>query len=127
MPVVEDPFDSILEEMKAIRRKKRQDYSNPYVDPGGTGLANLIKQGWEGVVVRMQDKMDRLNGFAVQSIVEGKPKPANETVEDTFLDAANYAILGLILYRQKISWRKSTTINSFPEVKNGSQADTSQA
>ena len=115
MPTNTDDFDMILEEMKAIRRKKRQDYSNPYVDPEGTGLANLLKQGWEGVVVRMQDKMDRLNGFAVQSIVEGRPKPANESVEDAFLDAANYAVLGLMLYRKKSSWRKSTTINSFPE------------
>jgi len=102
----EDEFESVLLEMRAIRKRKRADYSRSYTDPDGTGYANLLKQGWEGVVVRLQDKMDRLNGFSLQSIIEGEAHASNEPVEDAFLDAAVYAILGLILYRRKVSWRK---------------------
>ena len=104
-----DAFEAILKEMLEIRTQKRMDYSRPYADARGDGLANLITTGWEGVVVRLRDKIDRLNGFALQSLIEGKTQATNEPVEDAFLDAANYAVLGLILYRQNVSWRKDGT------------------
>lgn len=102
----EDEFAAILKQMMAIRLLKRSDYSRSYIDPDGTGLANLIGGGWEGVTHRCRDKLDRLNGFALQNIIEKKTAPANEKVEDAFIDLANYAVLGLILFRRKISWRK---------------------
>ena len=104
-----DAFKAILKDMLEIRTRKRTDYSRPYADARGDGLANLITTGWEGVVVRLRDKIDRLNGFALQSLIEGKTQATNEPVEDAFLDAANYAVLGLILYRQNVSWRKDGT------------------
>jgi len=48
---------------------------------------------WQGVVIRLTDKIARLMTFARKGTLQ------NESVEDTFRDIAVYAILGLILYQ----------------------------
>jgi len=102
----DEPFLNIIKEILQIRLKKMQDYSRSYTDSEGLGLANLNLCGWEGVVVRLGDKWSRLNGFALQNLIEGKTEAINEPVEDAFLDSATYSILGLMLYRKGVSWRK---------------------
>lgn len=103
--LTDEAFEGVLQEMRDLRKRKKADYNKPYADDG-SGLGNLRKAGWEGVVIRLQDKLDRLNGFALQSVVEGEAKPLNESVEDSFVDGAIYNILGLICYRARVSWRK---------------------
>ncbi len=48
----------------------------------------------------MTDKISRLRNL----IVRGKNYVSGETMEDTFLDIANYGIIGLIVNRGK--WKK---------------------
>jgi hypothetical protein len=51
-------------------------------------------EGWIGALVRMNDKMRRL-----QKAAQGGTM-ANESVEDSFMDLAVYAVIGLILYQE---------------------------
>ncbi len=90
-------FDSIVNEMKKIHHAKNHDYS------GKDYLSNLIAcertglPAWKGTVVRLQDKMSRLENFTKK----GKLKVKDESVEDTLKDMAVYSILCLILYRNE--------------------------
>ena len=92
----EEHYWKIHEEIKALHKKKGEDYGED-LDP----FANLRSAeafglpAHIGVLVRMEDKMRRLRTFAK------KGKLANESVEDAFLDLANYAMLGLALFREQ--------------------------
>ena len=96
--------------MKKIHSLKSYDYG--FQDP----LANLRLcencgiPAWVGVIVRLSDKLARLYSFCK------KKKLKNESVRDTFLDIANYAILGLILYEESI--QKDNTRSSRNTTKN---------
>jgi hypothetical protein len=48
-----------------------------------------------GIVVRMHDKMTRLGHLYYKNI----DTPNYESIEDTLLDLANYAIIGLLVQR----------------------------
>lgn len=91
-----DPrFYKELEKLSEIHSKKNHDYAGE--DP----LSNFKESekmgipAWKGVLVRMTDKMSRLQTFAKK----GKLEVSDENVEDTLRDMAIYAILGLLLYR----------------------------
>lgn len=71
---------------------KGHDYS------GSTdGMGNFRTFGWKGIVVRLDDKMQRLIQFCKQ----GELKVKTESVEDTLTDLINYAALTLIQYREE--------------------------
>ena len=85
-------FYKLLSEMKTLYDKKNADYSGDQ-DP----LANLREFGWKGGVVRLSDKYFRLKNFAKS----GKLKVKDESIRDTLLDMANYALLTIILYEEE--------------------------
>jgi len=72
--------------------------------------ANILGTGELGVVVRLWDKIARLmnlSGFEVEilrSHYRGAVEAKNEAVEDTLMDAAVYAIIGLLVRAGK--WGK---------------------
>ena len=89
-PVREDPVAMKLTE-KAMERlgrfammfyRKQLDY----------GVGNIGKFGKLGVLVRLNDKVERLNTMWK----EGQT-PSHESVEDTFYDIIGYAVIGLLL------------------------------
>jgi hypothetical protein len=90
-------FYEILQEMADLHSNKNHDYA------GNDPLQNLRLcelgglAGWKGVVVRLTDKISRLLTF----MNTGELKVKDESVEDTFKDAAVYSVLGLILYREQ--------------------------
>ena len=84
-------FYKLLDEMADLHSRKNADYTGKD-DP----LANLREFGWKGVVVRISDKYFRLKNFAKHEKLEVK----DETIKDTLLDLANYALLCLILYEE---------------------------
>jgi hypothetical protein len=47
----------------------------------------------------MHDKLARIN-----NLVDSKSEPEHESLEDSFKDMANYAIIGMLLLRDK--WDK---------------------
>jgi hypothetical protein len=67
--------------------KKQADYGplNIALAPGGP---------MNGLRVRMYDKLARLNNLADKAAT-----PNFESIEDTLIDLANYAIIGLLVQR----------------------------
>ena len=82
-------LDEILAELKIIMVQKNQDYG-PY------NIANAPGGAMNGLLVRMHDKMERL-----QNLYQNRKgnTPNYESVEDTLKDLANYAIIGLMVQR----------------------------
>jgi hypothetical protein len=81
-----------VEKMTAITKAKNADYTGIGSDP----FANFTRvealgicSTEQGFLTRMMDKFCRLNSFAQKGVLEVK----DESVEDTLLDLANYAIL----------------------------------
>lgn len=89
-------FRKVLDEMWAMHSKKGADYGN-----GKDIFANIRASeefgipGWKGAVLRGNDKMSRLKSFFQNGVLK------NESVEDSLLDLANYAVIALVMYRQE--------------------------
>jgi hypothetical protein len=90
-------FLEAVEEVRAIHLSKSEDYGSA-VDP----LANIRNgarfvgiEPWRGCMVRLSDKVTRLETF------NRTGKLRHETVEDTLIDLAAYALLALTLYREE--------------------------
>jgi len=66
--------------------KKQHDY----------GQENILVFGEEGIMIRLSDKIHRL----INLFKNRNAKPQNESVQDTFIDIAGYAIIGLMLQKQ---------------------------
>jgi hypothetical protein len=79
--------DIILNELRSIMMRKQEDYGplNIALAPGGA---------MNGLRVRMYDKLARLNNLADKDAT-----PNFESIEDTLIDLANYAIIGLLVQR----------------------------
>lgn len=86
----EAAVDSILSSLREVMISKQRDY----------GPRNVLDCGETGVVIRVNDKLARLRNL--YGITDGTYKMksvSNETIEDSFIDLANYAIIALMLRR----------------------------
>ena len=77
---------------------KQQDY----------GSNNISSSGELGIAVRLQDKVSRMRHILLKELTEQEKsahifKANHESLEDTYKDAANYALIGLLLQRKR--WR----------------------
>ena len=75
---------------------KQQDY----------GSNNISSSGELGIAVRLQDKVSRMRHILLKELTarEGSAqvfKTNHEALEDSFKDAANYALIGLLLRRNR--------------------------
>ena len=80
-------FSRVLLEMRALYLRKNAAYGNGAI--GSTGLY--------GVAVRMSDKVHRL----LTLTRSGSDGTADESITDTLLDLAVYAVIGIIVLRGK--------------------------
>lgn len=78
----------ILNELFAILTKKHADY-------GPLNIAHAPGGAMNGLMVRMHDKMARLKNLTYNN----NATPNYESIEDTLIDLANYAIIGLLVQR----------------------------
>jgi hypothetical protein len=91
-----DAFQRVLREMLLLHQKKQQDYGSR-----SDAFANVRASedfgipGWLGAIIRANDKMSRMKSFAETGVL------ANESVEDSLIDMANYAVIALVLYREE--------------------------
>lgn len=78
-------FYDISDELLTVMLNKNEDYGpdNILKSPGGA---------INGLNVRLFDKVARLN-----NLISNNKIPNNESVRDTFIDIANYAIIGLLV------------------------------
>ena len=83
-------FEDILTELRIIMVRKHQDY-------GPFNIANAPGGAMNGLLVRMHDKMARLENLYYKK----SDTPNYESIEDTFIDLANYAIIGLLVQRRQ--------------------------
>jgi hypothetical protein len=92
-----EAFMSVLMGMYRLHLTKNMDYSP----------ANILGTGEVGTVVRLWDKIARLMnlmGFRLDvspGQYESPKKPNHESIDDTLIDAANYAVIALLFRRGK--------------------------
>ena len=79
----------ISDELVNLLISKHKDYGpkNISLSPGGP---------LNGLRVRMWDKLARIN-----NLIETSADPKHESLEDSFKDMANYAIIGLLVLQEK--------------------------
>lgn len=78
----------IMEECRKLGElliAKRRDY----------GAENILKHGTAGIVIRMDDKIARINNLHKQVL------PNFESVSDTWNDIAGYAVIGKLIMEGK--------------------------
>lgn len=92
-------FLDVLEQLRALHFAKTQDYGAP---EDRDSLANVRRGAevvniapWKAALVRIADKVQRLRTYCRTG------KLVNEGVEDSLLDLAAYAIIGLVLFREE--------------------------
>lgn len=86
---------ALLDEMKELHVRKAADYgrgADPFANVRASARFGI--PGWVGVMVRANDKMERIQSF----IANGSLK--NESVEDSLKDLAAYALIALALRRE---------------------------
>ena len=91
-------FYQLLEEMKKTHDAKRHDYAS--VEDVFANFRTCEMAGipaWKGCCVRIGDKFSRIMGFAKKEKLEVK----DESIKDTLIDMANYALIALILYEEE--------------------------
>jgi len=64
------------------------------------GSDNITSNGELGCAIRLQDKVSRMKNYLISSL-HGGIKLEHESMEDTYLDSANYCLIALLLRRGK--------------------------
>jgi hypothetical protein len=83
----EDEVRIVYDELMSLLLKKHKDY-------GPKNIADAPGGALNGLRVRMHDKLARVN-----NLVDTGNAPQYESLEDSFKDMANYAIIGLLVLR----------------------------
>lgn len=81
-------FRDITNSMIQTYQAKNQDYGNSFEK-------TLYRFGLVASIIRLSDKMNR-----IESLSQKKAKVESESIEDTLLDLANYAIMTVIWLRK---------------------------
>ena len=63
------------------------------------GSTNIAACGEMGIAVRLQDKVSRMRNLLLKEL-KGESSINHESLEDTYLDSANYCLIGLLLKRE---------------------------
>ena len=101
-PELAKEFKQIQKEMYEMFAAKHMDYGLNNIALGGDIVSNSDDKQFSltGLCIRLTDKISRLKNLLIngRSFVEG------EGMQDTFIDIANYGIIGLLVGRNK--WKK---------------------
>jgi hypothetical protein len=82
-----DDLEDTFNELYRLLVSKHEDYGPTNISKSPGGPIN-------GLRVRMWDKFARIN-----NLVDNSKGPQHESLEDSFKDMANYAIIGLLVLR----------------------------
>ena len=100
-PELAKEFQNIQKEMYETFAAKHMDYGLQNISLGGDLTKESDKKfSLTGLAIRLTDKISRLRNL----LTNGKNFVKGEGMEDTFLDVANYGIIGLLEGRDK--WKK---------------------
>ena len=100
-PELSEEYKRISGEMYEMFARKHMDYGLNNIALGGD-LKNPEDKKFSltGLCIRLTDKISRLKNL----LINGKNYVKGEGMEDTFIDIANYGIIGLLVGRDK--WKK---------------------
>jgi len=84
-----DEVRIVYDELMSLLLSKHRDYGPKNISDAPGGALN-------GLRVRMHDKLARIN-----NLIDTDSSPEHESLEDSFKDMANYAIIGLLVLRGK--------------------------
>lgn len=79
---LDDAFAAVCAKLLTMFIKKHKDY----------GKGNILDNGELGIVFRINDKLRRLQNLSAN----GKA-PENESIEETWIDIAVYAVIAILL------------------------------
>ena len=100
-PELSDEFKKIQKEMYEMFARKHMDYGLQNISLGGDlTQENDKKFSLTGLAIRLTDKISRLRNL----LTNGRNFVKGEGMEDTFIDIANYGIIGMLVGRGK--WKK---------------------
>jgi hypothetical protein len=84
---IETHMNNAVRELSDLLLSKHRDYGPKNISMAPGGAVN-------GLRVRMHDKLARIN-----NLFDSGADPQHESLEDSFKDMANYAIIGLLVLR----------------------------
>lgn len=84
---IDEHVDETVQELADLLISKHHDYGPKNISQSPGGPLN-------GLRVRMWDKFARIN-----NLIDNEVDPEHESLEDSFKDMANYAIIGLLVLR----------------------------
>ena len=101
-PELSSEFKNIQNEMYEMFARKHMDYGLNNISLGGDILNNNDDKKFSltGLAIRLTDKISRLKNL----LLNGRNFVEGEGMEDTFIDIANYGIIGMLVGRNK--WKK---------------------
>ena len=101
-PELSNEFKNIQKEMYEMFARKHMDYGLNNIALGGDIVNNSDDKQFSltGLCIRLTDKISRLKNL----LINGKAFVEGEGIQDTFIDIANYGIIGLLVGRNK--WKK---------------------
>ena len=100
-PELSNEFQVIQDEMYEMFARKHMDYGLNNIALGGDLTQTEDKKfSLTGLCIRLTDKISRLKNL----LINGRSFVKGEGMEDTFIDIANYGIIGLLVGRDK--WKK---------------------
>jgi len=101
-PELSEEFKNISKEMYEMFARKHMDYGLNNIALGGDILNSKEDKKFSltGLCIRLTDKISRLKNL----LINGRSFVQGEGMEDTFIDIANYGIIGLLVGRDK--WKK---------------------
>ena len=105
-------FYQLLETMKETHDAKRHDYANDedvFANFRTCEAAGI--PAWKGCCIRIGDKFSRIMGFAKKE----KLKVKDESIKDTLIDMANYALIALILYEEQAEEERQKRVVEYNE------------
>jgi hypothetical protein len=102
-----------LDDAKVIVNQLLQTLYDKHKDYGPMNIAGAPGGAMNGLRVRMYDKLARLN-----NLIDTGDTPKYESLEDTLLDLANYAIIGLLVQRGQ--WEGLPNLNGSETKKSSS-------
>ena len=100
-PELSQEFKDIQDEMYRMFAAKHMDYGLQNISLGGDLTKESDKKfSLTGLAIRLTDKISRLRNL----LTNGRNFVKGEGMEDTFIDIANYGIIGMLVGRDK--WKK---------------------
>lgn len=91
-------FEALLEEIKDLHNRKNANYAgkdDPYANFRRCEAIGI--PAWMGIIVRMEDKMSR-----IENLAGGVPDMVGESLIDTLVDLGVYSLLCSLVLKERL-------------------------